>query len=313
MAVMNGDPTEHEGGAIVQTPDGDDLALLRRFVDRGDRAALGLLFSRHADAAYRFALRLSRNPTDAEDILQNAFLEVFRHASTYQGRASVRTWILGFVLYVSRNRSREEARRKARQDRAAAGAEVSTPPATVEPEVATRLRRAVEELPEHYRAPVWLHYGEGLSTDEVASVLDLSADTVRKQLSRGIDRLRNELLPLGAAMSVVAVLPTLAVETAPPSLLLGIAPGALPAAASGLKLGAASKLAAMATALIAIASSATLLWWGGDEQRPPEFATVASGNGSRRRRSAASTRPPGCGASATRSRCPGTAVGPWCC
>jgi RNA polymerase sigma-70 factor (ECF subfamily) len=268
---MGVDPMEPDQSALAQAPGGDDPGLLRAFVQRGDRAALGALFSRHADAAYRFALRLSRNPADAEDILQGAFLEVFRRAHSFRGGSSVRTWILGFVLNLSRNKAREESRRRARQERAAAEADAIAPPATADPEVALQVRRALDDLPEHYRAPVWLHYGEGLSTDEVAAVLDLSPDTVRKQLTRGIDKLRNELLPMGAATSVLAVLPALAVETAPPALtasLLSTVPAAV-----GAKVGIASKIAAIAVTAIALTSSAAFVWWEGDAP-PPEVAEI---------------------------------------
>jgi len=268
---------ENVSAHLAETSGVEDLALLRGFVERGDRAALGALFSRHADTAYRFALRLCRNPADAEDVLQSAFLEVFRRASVFRGGSSVRTWILGFVLNLSRNKAREEARRKVRQERAAAaGSPSASPDSAVDPEIAARVRRAVDDLPEHYRAPVWLHYGEGLSPAEVAAALDLSGDTVRKQLSRGIDQLRAELLPYGAALSVAAILPTLAVETAPPSVAASVAamaPAAMPTAASGV--GVASKLAATATAMIALATSATFLWWGeGNDQRPRDLAEI---------------------------------------
>ncbi len=254
----------------------DDLELLRGFAERGDRAALGALFSRYADPAYRFALRLCGRPADAEDALQTAFLEVFRHASGFRGESSVKTWILGFVLNACRSKSREETRRRNRQERAAAATEAPSA-GGVDPDLADQVREAVEELPEHYRSPVWLHYAEGLSPAEVGEVLNLPADTVRKQLSRGIDRLRDLLLPAGAAGSVVAILSTLAVETAPPTLaasLAGIASGAVPAAA--VKVGIASKLAATAVAAIALASTAGFLWWGIrlDEARPPEFAEI---------------------------------------
>lgn len=273
---MEVDPIGNEASNVAQASGDDDLALLRGFSERGDRAALGALFSRHADAAYRFALRLTRRPADAEDVLQSAFLEVFRHASSFRGRASVRTWILGFVLHVSRNKAREESRRKARQEKAAAQAATSAVPTTLDPEMADRLRRAVDDLPEHYRAPLWLHYGEGFSTDEVANVLDLSPDTVRKQLSRGIDRLKNDLLPYGAAMSVGTMLASLAVETAPPSVTAAVLQTAPAVAASGVKVGVASKVAATVAAAVAIASSATFLWWGGriDDLRPREFAEI---------------------------------------
>jgi len=255
----------------------DDHELLRGFAERGDRAALGALFSRYADPAYRFALRLCGRPADAEDALQTAFLEVFRHAAGFRGESSVKTWILGFVLNACRSKSREETRRRNRQERAATANQAPSTGIGVDRELADQVREAVEELPEHYRSPVWLHYAEGLSPAEVGEVLNLSPDTVRKQLSRGIDRLRDVLLPVGAAGSVVAILATLAIETAPPTLaasLAGIASGAAPAAA--VKIGIASKIAATAVAAIALASTAGFLWWGIrlDEIRPPEFVEI---------------------------------------
>ncbi len=251
----------------------EDVGLLRGFAERGDRAALAALFSRHADSAYRFALRLCRRrPADAEDILQTAFLDVFRHAASFRGESSVRTWILGCVLNASRNKVREESRRKERQERSAARLEPSCGGSAFDSETADQVRRAVEDLPEHYRAPLWLHYAEGLSPTEVGAVLNLPADTVRKQLSRGLEQLREALLPLGAAGGVVAVLSTLAVETAPPSVAVSIANVASAAAKTGM----VSKLAAAAVAVIALGGTATFLVWGDpvDDPRPPEVAEI---------------------------------------
>src|SRR6185295_11791591 len=129
-------PVEKVNADLARTSGDEDLALLRGFAERGDRAALGALFSRHADVAYRFALRLCRRPADAEDILQTAFLDVFRHASTFRGNSSVQTWILGFVLNASRNKIREDSRRKARQERAAAARETPTADLLLDPETA---------------------------------------------------------------------------------------------------------------------------------------------------------------------------------
>jgi RNA polymerase sigma-70 factor, ECF subfamily len=240
----------------------EDTELLGGFVARGDRAALGTLLSRHADTAYRFALRLCDGPADAEDVLQSAYLAVFRNAASFRGDSSVKTWILGFVLNASRSKAREEARRRARQERAAAESFGST---SLDPELAHVVREAVKDLPERYRSPVWLHYGEGLSTAEVADVLRLPAETVRKQLSRGIDRLRAALLPYGAATGVLALLPALAVETAPTAAFV-------PAVQAGL----ASKLLAGAVAAVALASTASLLCWGekSGENPPPDVADI---------------------------------------
>ena len=256
----------------------EEVALLRDFSERGDREALGLLFARHADAAYRFALRLTGHSSDAEDAVQTAFLQVFHRAAAYKGESAVKSWILGFVLNACREKAREEGRRKARQERAAAERESLVSDPDGDSDGRQRVRRAVQDLPEHYRAPIWLHYAEGLSSGEVADVLNIPEETVRKQLSRGLDRLRATLAPAGAALSLTAILSTLAVETAPATLtasLAGIGAGSVPVAAA-VKVGAVAKFAAIGTAALTIASTVTILWWGElrTDQRPPDFAEI---------------------------------------
>jgi RNA polymerase sigma-70 factor (ECF subfamily) len=256
--------------------DPDDATLLQLFAEHGDRKALGVLFKRHADAAYRFALRLTGSCADAEDTVQTAFLQVFYHAGTFKGESAVKSWILGFVLNASRRKAREEGRRRARQDRAAGMSETVVRAEAVDPEIRERVQQAVQDLPEHYRAPLWLHYAEGFSPGEVAAALQLPEGTVRKQLSRGIDRLREMLAPAGAALSLAAILPTLAVETAPSSLsasLAGIAAGGVPAAVPA---GLAAKVLAAGAAATLMVTTATLLWWGEHvrDLRPPDFAEI---------------------------------------
>jgi RNA polymerase sigma-70 factor (ECF subfamily) len=257
--------------------DPEDVALLQRFVVQGDRQALGLLFTRHADAAYRFALRLAARSADAEDAVQTAFLEVFHHANAFKGESAVKSWILGFVMNACRRQARSEGRLKARHDRAAERAETVIGPAAGDSESRGRVQQAVQDLPEHYRAPIWLHYAEGLSPAEVAAALQLPENTVRKQLARGIDRLRLELAPFGATLSLAAILPTLAAETAPSTLaasLAGIVAGPLPAAA--VHAGVAAKVTAFGAAALLIAGTATMVWWGDHPRdvRPPEFAEI---------------------------------------
>jgi RNA polymerase sigma factor (sigma-70 family) len=275
---MDADLVEREPMPVSDPSGPDDASLLRGFAERGDRKALELLFQRHADTAFRFALRLSGNAADAEDAVQSAFLQVFRTAGTYQGESAVKSWILGFVMNACRNKAREEGRRKARQERAAGERETLVSAAPDEPESREHVRRAVQDLPEHYRAPLWLHYAEGLSSGEVADVLHLPEDTVRKQLSRGIDRLRVTLAPFGAALSLAAILPTLAVETAPSTLtasLAGMAAGASPVAAA-VKAGAIAKFTALGVAAMTVLSTVTILWWGESrtDLRPPDFAEI---------------------------------------
>jgi RNA polymerase sigma-70 factor (ECF subfamily) len=256
----------------------EDASLLRAFAEHEDRRALGLLFTRHADTAYRFALRLTGHPPDAEDAVQTAFLQVFHHAGSFKGESAVKSWILGFVLNACRTKSREERRRKERQDRAAEEKDLAASSPVADSEDREQVRRAVQDLPEHYRAPIWLHYAEGYTSGEVADALQIPEDTVRKQLSRGIDRLREVLAPTGAALSLAAILPTLAVETAPSTLtasLAGIASGSAPLA-TAVKVGAAAKFAAAGVAAMTIATTVSLFWWGErrENPRPPDRAEI---------------------------------------
>jgi RNA polymerase sigma-70 factor (ECF subfamily) len=240
----------------------DDAALVRSYVERNDRAALGELFSRHADAAYRTALRACRNAADAEDAVQAAFTEILRHAAKFRGESAVRPWILGFVVNACRHKAREEGRRDVREERAARG---EAAPAG-DPETRDAVRRAVQELPEHYRVPVWLHYCEGLSSGEVAQSLSLSENTVRSQLSRGVDQLRSALAGMSGA-ALVGVLGTIASETAPAALSASVA--GIAANAAPVKAGLLAKSAAIAMACAAAVSTAAVLWVGLPDPPPP--------------------------------------------
>jgi len=253
----------------------DDAALLRAFSERGDRQAMNVLFARHADAAFRVALRCCRNAADAEDAVQTAFIEVLRHSAKYRGESAVRAWIFGFVVNATRHKAREEGRRAAREEKASVSGEVAADDRALQDAV----RHAVQDLPEHYRLPVWLHYCEGLSSPEVADALSLSENTVRSQLSRGVEELRSALATTGMALTPVALVGTLAVvavESAPATLtssLTGLASTAAPGAA---KAGLMAKFAAGTMAAAAIFSTAAALWWGNvpDDPRPPEFAKI---------------------------------------
>ncbi len=187
------------------TPDLDDAALLGRYVQTGDREALGHLFARHMDAAYRLARRYADRAADAEDAVQAAFLRVLRRAADYRGGSSVKAYILGAVVSECRHRVREESRRVVREASAARPEQALSPIDAHDAEVRQSVLTAVNRLPEHYRLPLWLHYYEGLSSGDVAATLNLSDNTVRRQLARGVDRLRTTLGPAGRAMSVAAL------------------------------------------------------------------------------------------------------------
>jgi RNA polymerase sigma-70 factor (ECF subfamily) len=194
-AILTDAPLLQDSGVEL-----DDRILLRRYVESGDRDAMGCLLLRHADLSFRLALRFLKNAADAEDAVQSAFIEVLRHASTFDNAngAGVKAWIMGFVINTCQHKSREQFRRKRRERESSDKLEAVKMDSDSQ-EIHSVLRSAIEKLPEHYRIPIWLHYFEGLSVSEAAVALRQPPDTVRKQLNRGLDRLRLALAGLGLA------------------------------------------------------------------------------------------------------------------
>ncbi|MFH1024317.1 MAG: sigma-70 family RNA polymerase sigma factor [Planctomycetota bacterium] len=252
--ILNATPDQPVGSGAVP-----DESLLARFRDAGDREALAELFRRHADAAYRTACRVTGGARDAEDAVQAAFLHILSHPGQYRGEASVKAWILGIVA----NAVREAMRRQSRRDRRERMAGMETGEVESfrpeQEEMKHLVMGRLQELPERYRLPLWLHYHEGLSYREVSGALAVSENTVKKQLQRGLEHLRQAMAYAGVPVSVLALTTTLSsstAEAAPATLLAaipGIAAGNVVAAGVGGGVAAAgwslsAKLAAGAVA-----------------------------------------------------------------
>ncbi len=226
----------------------DDASLLRQFVELRDREAIGALFRRHADALYRVAWRYTGNAADAEDVVQTAFIQVLRKPEQYRGESSVRAWIMGIVVNVTRMKCRGESRRRDREDRAVEGQTGAAPvpvpsadPASLDNrEMQRAILRAMEGLPERYRLPVWLHFLEGFVFKDVAEVLKIPEKTVRSQIRRALIRLRRApsvapyslgVLGLAAALASVPVQAApLAFKASIPALISAAIPAATGAA-----------------------------------------------------------------------------------
>jgi RNA polymerase sigma-70 factor (ECF subfamily) len=203
----------------------DDVSLIRRFVGQGDREAMGALLTRHADLAYRTALRIMRNPSEAEDAVQIAFAKISRGAGQFRGQGSARAWMMKIVAGTCADIIREAARRRAREQRAFEGSPQATGEDGSEAEMTATVKQALEALPDRYRLPIWMHHGEGMSFDEIAEVLSLPEGTLRSQVSRGLEMLRENLGRAGVsvqAAALVGILPSLSAESAPAGLAGGI-------------------------------------------------------------------------------------------
>ncbi len=163
----------------------------------GENAALGALFDRHYDAVRRFLARMSgTDDRDLDDLVQVTFTAVPRAARSFDGRAAVRTWLLGIANNVARHHVRAEVARK-RLARSVAA--VSAPSATdgnadvEERERAQRLHVAVLGLPDKVREAFVLVYLEGVPGKDVADLLGVGEGTIWKRLFQARALLRDAM------------------------------------------------------------------------------------------------------------------------
>ena len=164
-----------------------DAALVARMAT-GDRDALAELYARHAAILLGLALRIVRDRREAEDLLHDVFLEVWRAAKDFDPkRGRVRTWL------AIRMRSRAlDQQKSARVSRNAgdAGIELVVDDRLVASPDHARVRAALSELGPDQRMVLELAYFEGLSCTEIASKISVPVGTVKSRLAAGMDRLR---------------------------------------------------------------------------------------------------------------------------
>src|SRR5882672_4892075 len=163
------------------------------------------------DSLYRTALRITRKPADAEDLVQDTYLKAFRAADSFEPGTNLRAWLFTILHNTARNRVRDRARDTVSVDsefvdRAAelppAGGAVETPESRLIRETLTpELQAALDALPEAFREAVWLRDVEEFSYAEIAGMLSIPIGTVMSRISRGrrllFERL-NHLRPINA-------------------------------------------------------------------------------------------------------------------
>jgi len=150
------------------------------------------------DGLYRTALRLTRVPADAEDLVQETYLKAFRSADRFQTGTNLRAWLFTILHNTARNRARDRARETVTADSEIVDrAEDSTgvwagngPGDTPESlllrdTLAPDLHAAVEALPDAFRQAVWLRDVEEFSYAEIAQMLAVPIGTVMSRISRG--------------------------------------------------------------------------------------------------------------------------------
>ena len=169
---------------------------LMALVDGEDSEAFAGLYDRHVRAAYSLAYRMMGEKQAAEDLTQEAFLEVWRAARSYRPeRGSVRTWILSIVHNRGIDQLRSSASRRRTQDKVEAVA-VTTQPSEAFAETwrnsqKVQVREALKVLPPEQLKVLELAYFSGYTHSEIAELLDLPLGTVKGRMRLGLKKIRD--------------------------------------------------------------------------------------------------------------------------
>jgi RNA polymerase sigma-70 factor (ECF subfamily) len=175
-------------------PESPDVLRVPRFVESRDESAFRSLYGAHTQAMLAVALRWMRGArSDAEDVVQEAWLRAAAGLAGFRWESSLRTWLCGVVINCARNRIREGSSQ-------AVDAATATEPAswgtTGDPH--TDLERALARLPDGYREVLNLHDVLGYTHDEIGALLGIDPGTSKSQLSRARSALRGRLGEKGA-------------------------------------------------------------------------------------------------------------------
>lgn len=159
---------------------------------RGDREAHYQLYKLYSRSMYNIGYRIVNNAAEAQDVLQEAFISAFRNLDHYRGDASFGSWLKRIVvnkaINVIHSRKTEHLPEDENFDVTEEVWEEREFPFTVE-----QVRRAIEQLPDGYRAVLSLYLLEGYDHGEIAEILGISESTSKSQFNRSKKKLREIL------------------------------------------------------------------------------------------------------------------------
>ena len=191
---------------MAEPLDPDAVLMLR--VKRGDRAAFTELVRKYQQPVVNFIHRTLRDETEAEDLAQNVFLQVYKSRARYRQTAKFSTWLFTIARNLCLNELRRRSRHPAEsleqtqienedqprlqiEDHAA----ISPPETLLHGELSQKIADAVAGLPENQRSAILLCRQEDLSYEEIAKILGCSLSATKSLIHRGRETLKEILKP----------------------------------------------------------------------------------------------------------------------
>ncbi|MBS0367272.1 MAG: RNA polymerase sigma factor RpoE [Proteobacteria bacterium] len=183
--------------------DASDLSLVRR-VQRGDKGAFDVLVLKYQHKLVKLVMRYVRNPAEAEDIAQEAFIKAYRALPQFRGDSAFYTWLYRIAINTAKNAvvSRDRSPIDYDLDRNGEDShelqgrmkDSETPEGLVlTDEIRQTVNAAIESLPEDLRTAIVLRELEGLSYEEIAATMDCPVGTVRSRIFRAREAIDQRL------------------------------------------------------------------------------------------------------------------------
>ena len=175
----------------------------------GDTPLFEVLMRRHNERVYRAARAILRDDKEAEDVMQEAYVNAYTHLAQFDGRAKFSTWLTKIAVYEALARARRQGRYRPLEDSSLE----TFMPTTSSPdperqafgrELGALIESAVDQLGDGYREVFMLRQVEGMSTAETAEALGISEDLVKTRFSRARHALQRDLLDRTGAAAATA-------------------------------------------------------------------------------------------------------------
>lgn len=183
-----------------------DQQLIER-VQNGEKAAYDLLVLKYQQRIINLVSRFVRNHSDAQDVTQEAFIKAYRALPNFRGDSAFYTWLYRIAVNTAKNHLAVKSRRPLESDHDVSeieqieGNSALTEQATPEnlllkDELQAIILKAIENLPEDLKTAIMLREVEGLSYDEIATVMECPIGTVRSRIFRAREAIDTEMRPL---------------------------------------------------------------------------------------------------------------------
>jgi RNA polymerase sigma-70 factor (ECF subfamily) len=162
-------------------------------VKAGERKAFSELVTRHQRTLLRMILRLTREQSIAEDVVQESFIKAYQKIELFEGRSSFKSWLFQIALNTARNRFRDKTHELVNIDDTYLGVDAGAESGLVQADIKNKVREEIDKLPEKQRIALTLRIFEDMSFKEIAVIMGCPYDTAKANYRHALLKLRERL------------------------------------------------------------------------------------------------------------------------